>query len=684
MPGTKKFRKKKFRTKKLLPYALRALRGARVCNPFTGACGGTNDPLFPNLVKKGDLELTMEEAIHILTVAAPMEFKELCGFGPDVEGPFRTLIEPVIANDQCERAGVQFKPGATPCWLCGCIIGPGEAKACEHIIPALRATMLKGLITTKKITQGIYDSATDIGIFDAITKGNYLWSHENCNGSAGKGRMVLIKFDQTTNRFVPDDLKCTELQDKISSLGRHVCYYTVGGVLYSKTRLDPTGNIIITDTQVKSPFDVYMFEIEQQCVSINLEFAAVGDLSLFARYALNRVELYFTMDALSKRGTPEERAAANSAKKQEIQAEIDRANELLRQDMLLANEYISRITPPGGDDSTIDQKMAYFSIFIELYLLPRHNLEDGKNNSLSYSIMGILNTMKEFLAATPISDALPIVYITTMKFLFYRVGHLKTLNTQEIIPTIPARRSGPSKSHIITMTQRVTGGRKTGQRKFETDFLFVTPDGRPNIEKFNEFICPLLSKFLYQTIKKKIHASKPDITNKDTFKTFFGYVISSIPRSIYDNIGITECVNDSFITDLFEQLYDPGKNMAGPNGYNAAQLAAFNSEEYTEEEWDVINSFCEFVSGKEGSSCSILDGMSKGALMTKLDEYGDEHNELLLDYINNLFEEEEEGGGGGGGGGGGMGGGAYKRKGGARRKYTRKGRRNARKTRRRF
>jgi hypothetical protein len=234
------------------------------------------------------------------------------------------------------------------------------------------------------------------------------------------------------------------------------------------------------------------------------------------------------------------------------------------------------------------------------------------------------------------------------------------------------------------MTQRVTGGRKTGQRKFETDFLFVTPDGRPNIEKFNEFICPLLSKFLYQTIKKKIHASKPDITNKDTFKTFFGYVISSIPRSIYDNIGITECVNDSFITDLFEQLYDPGKNMAGPNGYNAAQLAAFNSEEYTEEEWDVINSFCEFVSGKEGSSCSILDGMSKGALMTKLDEYGDEHNELLIDYINNLFEEEEEGGGGGGGGGGGMGGGAYKRKGGARRKYTRKGRRNARKTRRRF
>jgi hypothetical protein len=664
---------------RIKPYAM---LGARDCNPFGGGCGGTKDPLFPHLVKKGDRELTMEEAIHILTVAAPMEFKELCGFGPDVEGPFRTLIEPVIANDQCERAGVQFVPGTTPCWLCGCVIGPGEAKACEHIIPALRATMLKGLVTTKKITQGIYDSATDIGIFDAITIGNYLWSHENCNGSAGKGRMVLIKFDQTTNRFVPDDVKCAELQEKIRGLGRRVCYDTAGGVLYSKTRLDPaTGNIINTDTQVKSPFDVYMFEIEQQCVSINREFAAVGDLPLFAKYALNRVELYFTMDALSKRGTPEERAAASSAKKREIEAEINRAYELLQQDMLLAKEYISRVTPPSDDVSTIDQKMAYFSQYIEKFLLPLHNLESGKNNSLSYSIIGILSTMRDFLAATPISDALPIVYIITMRFLFSTEGPLRTLNTHRLIPEFPINRRGPSKSHIITMIQRVMGGRKTGQRKFETDFLFATPDGRPDNAKFNAFICPLLSTFLYQTIKKIIFASKPDITTIDTFKPFFSSVISSIPRSVYDNIGIAECVDESFITNLFKQLYVPGTNMAGPNGYTAAELAAFSNEEYTEDEWVVIDRFYEFV-GRE-----LLEGMSKKDLMTKLGEYirnyGDEHNELLLGYIRNLFEEEE-GGGGGGGGGGGMGGGAYKRKGGARKKYTRKGRRNARKTRRRF
>jgi hypothetical protein len=225
------------------------------------------------------------------------------------------------------------------------------------------------------------------------------------------------------------------------------------------------------------------------------------------------------------------------------------------------------------------------------------------------------------------------------------------------------------------------GGRKTGQRKFETDFLFATPDGRPDNAKFNAFICPLLSTFLYQTIKKIIFASKPDITTIDTFNPFFSSVISSIPRSVYDNIGIAECVDESFITNLFKQLYVPGTNMAGPNGYTAAELAAFSNEEYTEDEWVVIDRFHEFV-GRE-----LLEGMSKKDLMTKLGEYisnyGDEHNELLFGYIRNLFEEEEEGGGGGGGGGG-MGGGAYKRKGGARKKYTRKGRRNARKTRRRF
>lgn len=617
-----------FNSEKPYTATRKAQNGPRCQFPYLNC--GVGAPLFPELIHKGDREFTMEEAIHVLTVAAPREFKELCGFGPDVEGPFRELIEPVIANNQCERAGIQFVRG-TPCWLCGCVIADKEPKACEHIIPALRATMLKGLITTKQITQGIYNSATDINNFDIITKGNYLWSHENCNGSSGKGRMILLKFDERANRFVPDDIKCAELQEKIRALGRPVCYDAAGGVLYSKTRLDPsTGRIVNTETRVRNPFEAYMFEIAQQCVSINLEFAAVGNLPLFAKYALNRVELYFTVDALTKRGTPEERAAADAGKRAEIQAEIDRANELLRQDMLLANEFMLRAPVPSDDGSTIDQKLAYFTLFIEKNLLPRHNLEGGKNSSLSYSILGILSTpaMKAFLNETPISEALPIIYIITMKFLFSQVegGHLKTLNTHELLPEFPETRGGPSKSNIITMIQRALGGRAAVGRRLETKYLFAMPDGAPDVAKFNEFICPLLFTYLYQAIYRVVRSGAVKVENVEEFKRFFGEFVAR--REI---AGVADCVTDAFVSELFRKIYNPGENKGGSNA------------NYTSDDLHMIRRLCESFGGGGGNSeCFLPEDISYEVLVERVPQITADKasQELLRRYIRDLFVAE--------------------------------------------
>jgi len=125
---------------------------------------------------------------------------------------FRKSLEPVGADLQCKKAIEQFKENTTPCWICGCVIN--GSKACEHILPVVRAIMLKGIITSKQISEKVFKSA-DKKLLTEATKQNYLWAHADCN--IAKSGTVLIKFDES-NVVVPDKSKCDILEKKILTL----------------------------------------------------------------------------------------------------------------------------------------------------------------------------------------------------------------------------------------------------------------------------------------------------------------------------------------------------------------------------------------------------------------------------------------------------------------------------------
>jgi hypothetical protein len=169
---------------------------------------------------------------EFLITYTPTQAKELM-FGNTLTGPIRDVLENVSANNQCVQARIDFVPDVTRCWLCGCVIRTGEAKACEHIIPALRAIMFSGMITTRKIMKGIVEAADEAEeLLERVTNNNYLWAHDNCNGSGAKGGMVLFKInddpyaDPDADKFIVDTTKCNDLQTKIRALGRDDCHNT--------------------------------------------------------------------------------------------------------------------------------------------------------------------------------------------------------------------------------------------------------------------------------------------------------------------------------------------------------------------------------------------------------------------------------------------------------------------------
>ena len=175
---------------------------------------------FKNLAS---IAITKKKENHpheLLTGWMPHQVKTYI-WGNKLNKDMRKYIEPVGANDQCERAGVSFNVSTTTCWLCGCVIGK-QAKACEHILPALRAVMLTGMISTNEIMERKEFKESNIELLNEITVGNYLWAHSNCNGGAAKSGLVLLKVEN--NRFVPDKPKCNELTAKISNIRRQDCY----------------------------------------------------------------------------------------------------------------------------------------------------------------------------------------------------------------------------------------------------------------------------------------------------------------------------------------------------------------------------------------------------------------------------------------------------------------------------
>lgn len=227
-------------------------------------------------------------------------------FGDNLPEPIRNYIERVNANAQCERAGIVFNDKNTKCWICGCVIG-NEPKACEHILPVLRAVMFKGIITTNEIMKKPEFEKANKELLQRVTKENYLWAHSNCNGS--KSGSVLLTFDKHTNTFIPNIENCRNLEIKIRSLRKGVdCY---------------------KNTFYQNIYKRLHGEMVNQCISINEELQAfkvsdnVNYVNNYIQYTIDVIKLYANSTALQslekdKQKLKKEKKYYDEKRKQEL------------------------------------------------------------------------------------------------------------------------------------------------------------------------------------------------------------------------------------------------------------------------------------------------------------------------------------------------------------------------------
>jgi hypothetical protein len=291
--------------------------------------------------------------VNFLTVLTPTGIKELI-FGGQLNGAIRNVIEPVSADEQCNRAGKSFTPGQL-CWLCGCPIKVDDSKACEHIFPALRAIMFNGIITTGKISRRFDEVAVNSSLLRRVTDSNYDWAHENCNGSGAKGGMVLFEFDEISQEFVVDRNKCNELQTKIVSLKnpkREDCYTKLN-------KKDPRYSTIFKNMERV---------IQERLAPVNEEFGFFKSnvenrpdaILYYAKYTEELIKLYASHEALQLLLTEADKERIQEEKqKQEIEAER-LLNQLLEQQtkskeayqlyLRSQQEYISRVSIMGTLD----------------------------------------------------------------------------------------------------------------------------------------------------------------------------------------------------------------------------------------------------------------------------------------------------------------------------------------------
>ena len=284
------------------------------------------------------------------------------------------------ARTQCGIAALLNKDaglwrGKTLCWLCGCPIRSKsateeeeEAKAsseaeCEHILPALRAIMLKGLFNVKDIMVATLGAIPDAKLLEwcKSTADNYLWAHSKCNAS--KGGDVLIKYDERNLKFIVDDDKCIELAGKIDKIvfennfkpkpryfHKFTCY---SGFKYKEKKKTitrgPGGKgskpIQYAGKEIESgAAQVYEIEMNHQILSINTEWMTflnkAGDDSnlaaaAFCQYALLCVKLVLNSNEDSKKllKTDEEIArdkrAAEKAAAEEKRKQVEIKNILM-------------------------------------------------------------------------------------------------------------------------------------------------------------------------------------------------------------------------------------------------------------------------------------------------------------------------------------------------------------------
>lgn len=497
--------------------------GARRQNPYTSLAPMSN-PIFPDIAtlslssppqyefpidrKVGSLN-SIREAVNIILKLAPKNIKDILGFsGVGSEGPIRQFIEPVGADKQCTNAGIIFKQGTSVCWLCGCVITEGGInKACEHIIPALRAIMLKGLITNKIITEKVYRSTHDVEQYKLMTKNNYLWAHADCNGSAGKGGMVLIDFDIEKRRFIPNTVQCALLDSKIRLLPNRNCYF--------RQPIDYTG----VPNIVTSPYEAFIVEMEYQCQSINAEFQHFqGDIVAFSQYALNRAKLFITEAGSLTMLSDEEKArilAVNKANEQQLllqeYTEVNEIYNLLQNDIVLSRQYLEseiNMFKPYIKTQSTEQKIAYYDKAIELYLL-YFNLESSENLQIKENVLNLLNSAigRYLIETIPLEIMLTIIYILTQVQLFSSPnGEDKLMNTNVFYDL-------NQRIEFNRILYRFRKGRQAKNKRIDEKLkkiLFINDDGTADFEKFNFHICDYISLFFVQYILYSIKISKPE------------------------------------------------------------------------------------------------------------------------------------------------------------------------------
>lgn len=517
----------------------------------------------------------IDETINILFDFAPKKFVELLGLNVDTEETqegqenmgddddvddaddvikdkrtktlaIRNFLEPVSASNQCEKSGVVFKNG-TVCWLCGCYIKKEERKACEHIIPLLRATMLKGLITNEFVKKNVFSKTSDPDVLSNVTTDNYLWAHDDCNGGSGKTNLVLITYDKDSNRFVPDDAKCAYLTSKILKLPNRNCYNY--GINY-----DGTG-------EVHSPYEAYIKEMEYQCKSLNEEFKYFNNsLPSFCEYALNRAKLYLTKDGLDKLLTPEQhklkQEELEKEKKEKLENKIKESAEfyeLLKKDAELKlsylNEYQNLIKEEAkatSSEFSEEYKMAYYEIAVMKYIHYLDLLSPSDDITLKDAIMNRIQNenVKKIFLTLPIELALTLIYAITLTQLFY-TDYKRTIKTDEYL----------NKNIRVNVQKFFKLKRKTKDVEYIKEYIYINDDNTRDDNSFKERLCEIISFFYKQYISYQFKTRSHEI--KDEVNQYVSNVVVDVNTPITnDELKRITNINSNYLPYKIKYFWD--------------------------------------------------------------------------------------------------------------------------------
>jgi len=304
----------------------------RETHPRTEVANGLR---FPNILERVLSKTSAKHPPELLSAMSPTQVKEYI-WGDKLQGALRSFLEPLGADTQCNNAEVKFISGKTPCWICGCTIETKEKKACEHILPIVRAVMLSGIETSKTYkNRAEFQQNDNITRLQQVTKNNYLWAHDNCNGSSGKSGLVLLTFDKGQNKFVADEDKCIKLTQRITGSKRD-------GFLERDDCYTRTGSSVINNM---------MKEIENQCIDINNEFeefsrlvseqiqdTTVDIVSLYIEYTIEIIKLYANSYALELLLTPEEQEELRKKNEEEERIREAEIKQLMEEQEKLREE----------------------------------------------------------------------------------------------------------------------------------------------------------------------------------------------------------------------------------------------------------------------------------------------------------------------------------------------------------